>query len=192
MGPKHPSPPAGWDKKNFTQSIAELAQELTEAKSIAEGRATYVQQLFKKTPEKLGTISGKYDEAAGKYNGVCAYIEIILSGNQRPGSPPKLDEARTAYKAFVDEATVLTGQLHHGNEFALTAALPIGDIFKGIDTILKAIEWFKERHEKEKLRIVEALKRTEWNIWSKAGSPEPPKKDSEQKQGEGKGAKAGE
>ncbi|MDQ2840173.1 MAG: hypothetical protein M3Y72_03865 [Acidobacteriota bacterium] len=185
-------PPAGWDKKHFTEGVAELAQELTEAKSIAEGRAAYLQQVFKKTPEKLGTVSGKYDEAAGKYNGVCAYLEVILSGNQRPTSVPKLDDARTAYKAFIDEATMLSGQLHHGNEFTLAAALPIGDIFKGVDTVLKAIEWFKERHEKEKLRVVEALKRTEWNKWTQAGSPEPPKKEGEPKQGEGKGAKAGE
>jgi hypothetical protein len=162
-------PPAGWGK-DFAEGIATLAQELTEAKMVAEGRAAYVQSLFKTMPEKLTDVREKYDQAAGKYNGVCAYLEVMLSSNQSPKTAPKLDEARAAYGAFVDAARSLSSQSLHGVLFAFQALPIVDDVFKGIEVVLNGIEWFKARHEQEKLRIAEILKRTEWNSWANAGS----------------------
>ncbi len=171
--------PAPYDKLSWNELVARLAQELTQEKFKAEGDASQLQDLFKNSPNSLITARADYTAAAAANNGVSAYLQVLLRSGKTPQGPtPDLDEARQFFRTFEDDAARLRLSAPQIEAFAAQPGdiFPsIGDIAQVFDVILKAIEWFKNRHDQQRDQIADLLERNLWREWAQASDPaEPP------------------
>jgi hypothetical protein len=166
----HNKLPEPYDKMSWAQLVATLAQELTQEKFRAEGDAIQLQAIFKQSPNKLIKAQSAYTAAAASSNGVSTYLQVILrSGSTPSGPPPDLDETRTLFQAFEEESEGLKKPMEIRR---ITGSVPIlGDIVKVFDTIFKAIEWFKERHDKQRAEVADLLASCMWRQWDHASDP---------------------
>ena len=164
----------------WNEVIATLSAELLKAKFRAEGKAVQLQSIFKAEKQKLIQPQRDYTEAAASYNSTAVYLETLLRTGKNPTrKPPDLDETRTLFNKFEDEFEKLTDSAVPGHKsiYASTVA-PIGDIVKVFDSIFKALEWFKNRHDDQRKQAADMLRSTQWRQWDHAGDPEPkPAKD---------------
>ncbi len=171
---------------SWGELVARLADELTEAKFKAEGDASQLQQLFGQSPEALIKAQADYTAAAASNNGVSAYLQVLLRSGKTPqAQTPNLDQSRALFATFEDDVVQLRDRASDARGFASsdTGLIPsLLDITKVFDVILKAIEWFKERHDKQREEVAQLLQSTMWRQWANAGDfppPAAPEKSSE-------------